>query len=220
MSQSHLRASLPFSGKWRLRYLPWEDSERIKWNSMCPSPWRAPGPQRGSVKLLPFPSQPSGNGALCAAPELAGDFTILDFLLRRPGVFLALFFALERWVQESRKRSAPLQPFYTPPFPFHTVLVGRMQSGDTTDRRSLIPGADILGARVGGWLVCGPLLGEFEVGSKQSISPGGGDRRMSASPHLVCPLHSGEEVTFPSRCINFQDMRRDRDTGWPVIRPA
>ena len=45
-----------------------------------------------------------------------------------------------------------------------------MQSGDTTDRRSLIPGADILGARVGGWLVCGPLLGEFEVGSKQHQS--------------------------------------------------
>ena len=94
---------------------------------MCPAPWRAPGPQRGSVNLFPFLAQPSGNGALCAAPGLAGDFTIVDFLLRRPGVFLAsFFFALERWVQESRKRSAPLQPFYTPLFPFHTVLVGRM----------------------------------------------------------------------------------------------
>ena len=43
---------------------------------------------------------------------------------------------------------------------------------------------------------------------------------MSASPHLASPLHSGKEVTFPSRCINFQDMRWDRATGWPVIRPG
>lgn len=75
------------------------------------------------------------------------------------------------------------------------------------------------------WVDGGPPLaifrGSLELALNMASVPGRGGGRLAASPHLAFPslLHSGEEITFVSRCINFHYIRPDGSSGWPVARP-